>query len=202
MKYLKKLIENYIQIDNNEWDEIVTTFRKKVVKKGETISCDGYVFKDFYFIKSGLARSYFTDLNGKDFTWQLYFRGKSKHGLNHFMDDSVSYYENSPSLLNFEALEDCEFYVVSLKEMDEFLEKSDKKWERLVRIWLHDTYFSATYKRTLSLMSEKVEERYERLLEEYPDIFTKVKSYHIATYLGIAPQTLSKLRKNESRRMK
>jgi ribosomal protein L10 len=48
-------------------------------------------------------------------------------------------------------------------------------------------------------MSEKVEERYERLLEEYPDIFTKVKSYHIATYLGIAPQTLSKLRKNESR---
>jgi CRP-like cAMP-binding protein len=169
------------------------------VKKGTIISNSGDIFKDFYFIKSGVARSYLTDLNGKDFTWQLYFRGKSKHGLNHFMDDSVSYYENSPSMLHFEALEDCEFYVVSLKEMDEFLKSHDKKWERLVRIWLHDTYFAATYKRTLSLMSEKVEERYERLLEEYPDIFTKVKSYHIATYLGIAPQTLSKLRKNESR---
>ena len=48
-------------------------------------------------------------------------------------------------------------------------------------------------------MSENVEEKYKRLLQEYPSIFEKVKSYHIASYLGIAPQTLSKLRKNESK---
>jgi hypothetical protein len=47
-------------------------------------------------------------------------------------------------------------------------------------------------------MSETVGERYERLLEEYPRIFKQIKSYHIASYLGVAPQTLSKL-KNESR---
>jgi hypothetical protein len=57
----------------------------------------------------------------------------------------------------------------SLKEMDNFLNNADKKWEHLARIWLHDTYFSSTYKR--------------------------VKSYHIATFLGVAPQTLSKLKK-------
>ena len=44
-------------------------------------------------------------------------------------------------------------------------------------------------------MSEDVEQRYERLLLEYPNIFKRVKSYHIATFLGIAPQTLSKLKK-------
>jgi ribosomal protein L10 len=44
-------------------------------------------------------------------------------------------------------------------------------------------------------MSETAQERYERLLKEYPTIFQKVKSYHIASYLGIAPQTLSKLRR-------
>lgn len=114
------------------------------------------------------------------------------------MDDSVSYYENDASMLHFEALEDCIFYVISLKEMDDFLNSVDKKWEHLARIWLHDTYFSSTYKRVISLMSENVEERYERLLDEYPDIFKRVKSYHIATFLGVAPQTLSKL-KNESK---
>lgn len=198
MRYLKKLIIKHINIDANEWNELTSKFKKISVKKGTIISNAGDIFCDFYFIKSGLARSYFTDLNGKDFTWQIYFRGKSKYGLNHFMDDSVSYYENDASMLHFEALEDCIFYVISLKEMDDFLNSVDKKWEHLARIWLHDTYFSSTYKRVISLMSENVEERYERLLDEYPDIFKRVKSYHIATFLGVAPQTLSKL-KNESK---
>jgi len=115
------------------------------------------------------------------------------------MDDSVSYYENDGSMLHFEALENCEFYMISLEEMDDFLNNADKKWEHLARIWLHDTYFSSTYKRVISLMSENVEDRYKRLLIEYPDIFKRVKSYHIATFLGVAPQTLSKLRKYESK---
>lgn len=100
-------------------------------------------------------------------------------------------------MLNFEVLENAVFYVISLDELDKFISK-DKKWEHLARVWLHDTYYTATYKRVISLMSETVGERYERLLEEYPRIFKQIESYHIASYLGVAPQTLSKL-KNESR---
>jgi len=195
MKYFKKLITKYISIDKKEWNELSSKFQQVSINKGTIISNAGDIFSDIYFIKSGLARSYFTDLNGKDFTWQIYFRGKSKYGLNHFMDDSVSYYENDASMLHFEALEDSIFYKISLKEMDNFLNNADKKWEHLTRIWLHDTYFSSTYKRVISLMSENVEQRYERLLLEYPDIFNRVKSYHIATFLGVASQTLSKLKK-------
>ena len=199
MKYLKKLISLHIDIEKQEWQQLKSRFKQVLIKKGEVISNAGDIFSDFYFIKKGLARSYFTDLNGKDFTWQIYFRGRSKYGLNNFMDDSVSYYEQDGSLLNFEALEDCVFYVISLKSIDDFLDSADKKWEYLARVWLHDTYFSSTYKRVVSLMSENVEERYSRLLLEYPNIFQRVKAYHIATFLGIAPQTLSKLRKNEPR---
>jgi hypothetical protein len=192
MKYLRKMIQQFIDVKDDEWDYICSRFEKRVLKKGDVVHCAGDIFSDIWYIKSGLARSYFTDTNGRDFTWQLYFRGKSKHGLNHFMDDSVSHYEKDGSMLHFEILEDSVFYVVSLDEMDKFL-TSDKKWEHLARIWLHDTYFAATYKRVISLMSENIEEKYERLLQEYPNIFDKVKSYHIASYLGIAPQTLSKL---------
>ncbi|MBE8232650.1 MAG: Crp/Fnr family transcriptional regulator [Endozoicomonadaceae bacterium] len=197
MKYFRKLAEQYISVDNKEWSLACEGFNQVSVKKGTIVHLAGDVFSDIWFIKSGLARSYFTDINGRDFTWQLYFRGKSKHGLNHFMDDSVSFYENSGSMLNFEVLENAVFYVISLDELDKFISK-DKKWEHLTRVWLHDTYYAATYKRVISLMSETVGERYERLLEEYPQIFKQIKSYHIASYLGVAPQTLSKI-KNESR---
>lgn len=197
MRYFKKLIEQFVSVSDSEWNQVTELFSLKHVKKGEIIHREGDVFKEIWLVKSGLARSYFIDTNGKDFTWQLYFRGKSKHGLNHFMDDSVSFYEKRGSLLNFEILEDAVFYVTELEDLDVFLAQ-DKKWEHLARIWLHDTYFAATYKRVISLMSETANQRYQRVLEEYPTIFSHVKSFHVASYLGIAPQTLSKL-KNESR---
>ncbi|KID56955.1 Crp/Fnr family transcriptional regulator [Pseudoalteromonas luteoviolacea] len=197
MKYFRKLVEHYIPVDDEEWAKACGIFDIKYVKKGTTVHHAGEVFSEIWFIKSGLARSYLSDLNGKDHTWQLYFRGKSKHGLNHFMDDSVSFYEKTGSMLSFEIIEDSVFYVTSLDALDKLISQ-DEKWGLLARIWIHNTYYSATYKRVLSLMSESAAQRYERLLDEYPYIFKQVKSYHIASYLGIAPQTLSKL-KNESR---
>jgi CRP-like cAMP-binding protein len=90
MKYLKKLITQHINIEKQEWQELTSKFEKIVIKKGDIISNAGNIFSELYFIKSGLAQSYFTNLNGKDFTWQIYFRGKSNYGLNYFMDDSVT----------------------------------------------------------------------------------------------------------------
>lgn len=197
MKYFRKMIEHYIPINDKEWADACKIFDTKHIKKGTTVHHAGNVFNEIWLIKSGLARSYFSDMNGKDLTWQLYFRGKSKHGLNFFMDDSVSFSEKTGSMLNFEVLEDSVFYVASLESVNNFISQ-DKKWERLAKIWIHNTYYSATYKRVISLMSETVAQRYARLLDEYPFIFNQVKSYHIASYLGVAPQTLSKL-KNESR---
>ncbi|WP_125781730.1 Crp/Fnr family transcriptional regulator [Pseudoalteromonas rubra] len=197
MKYFRKMIEQHIPVNDDEWNTACKMFDVKHVQKGATVHRAGDVFSEIWFIKSGLARSYFSDINGKEHTWQLYFRGKSEHGLNHFMDDSVSFYEKSGSILNFEILEDSVFYVTSLEELNKFISR-EKKWALLAGKWIHNTYYSATYKRVLSLMSETAAQRYARLLVEYPAIFKQVKSYHIASYLGVAPQTLSKL-KNESR---
>ncbi|MCF6442919.1 Crp/Fnr family transcriptional regulator [Pseudoalteromonas luteoviolacea] len=193
MRYFRKMIEQYVPLEGDDWTNACAIFDVKDVKKGTIVHYAGDIFSEIWLIKSGLARSFLTDLNGKEHTWQLYFRGKSKHGLNHFMDDSVSFYEKKGSMLNFEILEDSTFYVAPLKALDKLISQ-EKKWETLARIWIHNTYYSATYKRVLSLMSETAEQRYHRLLDEYPLIFDQVKSYHIASYLGVAPQTLSKLK--------
>ena len=195
MEYLKKELEKSIDITEEEWRFVCSKFKPKSCQKRETVHYAGDIFDEIWYIKSGLARSYFIDNNGKDFTWQLYFNDESMSRLNLFMDDSVSYYEQSGSLLSFEILKDATFEVISMADMDAIFDMN-AKWQQLGRMMIHDTWYASTYKRVLSLMSESAEEQYERLLREYPTIFEKVKSYHIASYLGIAPQTLSKLRKN------
>jgi len=194
MIYLKKELEKSIDITDEEWAFITSKFKSRSAKKGEIVHYAGDVFSEVWYIKSGLARSYFIDNNGKDFTWQLYFNDESMSKINLFMDDSVSYYEQSGSLVSFEILEDAQFEVISIADMDELF-NLNMKWQHFGRMMIHDTWYASTYKRVLSLMGENAEERYTRLLKEYPTIFDKVKSYHIASYLGIAPQTLSKLRK-------
>jgi CRP-like cAMP-binding protein len=198
MKYLKKELEKSIEITDEEWRFISSKFKPKSAKKGEIVHYAGDVFSEVWYIKSGLARSYFIDNNGKDFTWQLYFNDESMSKINLFMDDSVSHYEQSGSLVSFEILEDAEFFLISIDDLDKIFDMN-MKWQHFGRMMIHDTWYASTYKRVLSLMGESAEERYVRLLKEYPTIFEKVKSYHVASYLGIAPQTLSKLRKSESK---
>ena len=194
MTHLRSELEKSIEITDEEWSFICSKFKPKLAKKGEIVHYAGDIFSEIWYIKSGLARSYFIDNNGKDFTWQLYFNDESMSKLNLFMDDSVSHYEQIGSLVSFEILEDAEFEVISMDDMDALFDMN-MKWQHFGRMMIHDTWYASTYKRVISLMSESAEERYERLLREYPTIFSKVKSYHIASYLGIAPQTLSKLRK-------
>jgi len=91
---LKRELEKLIEIDDKTWKYIKSKFKPKSAKKGEIVHHTGDICSDVWYIKSGLARSYFIDNNGKDFTWQLYFNDESKSNINLFMDDSVSYYEN------------------------------------------------------------------------------------------------------------
>ncbi len=198
MNYLRAELEKSLEITEQEWEHICSKFKPKSAKKGEIVHYTGDIFSDIWYIKSGLARSYFIDNNGKDFTWQLYFNDESMSKINLFMDDSVSYYEQSPSLVSFEILEDAEFEVISVADLDELFDMN-MKWQHFGRMMIHDTWYASTYKRVLSLMGESAQERYVRLLKEYPTIFEKVKSYHVASYLGMTPQTLSKLRKSESK---
>jgi len=198
MKQLRQEIEKLVSINDQEWSQIESQFTLVAIPKGQIIHQAGEIFSKTFYIKSGSARAFLIDSQGKDFTWQLYFRDSTSSGNNHFLDDSVSYYEQKGSFLSFETLEDSQFYVIDNSTLDEFF-NSDKKFEKMARRYLHDNLFSPMYKRTLSIMSEDAQTRYNRLIKDHPNIFQHVKAYHVASYLGIAPQTLSKIRKNESR---
>jgi len=97
-------------------------------------------------------------------------------------------------MLTFEILEDATFYVISTSDLNTLFDM-DKKWEKLGRILVRDDWYAVTFKRVISIMGDTAEERYIRLLINHSNIFKKVKLQYIASFLGIAPQTLSKIRK-------
>jgi CRP-like cAMP-binding protein len=196
MDKLRKELEKLIVIYDDEWDFVLSKFKPRSAKKGETIHYAGDIFSEVWYIRNGTARSCFINEKGKDLTWQLYFNDDRMNKINLFLSDTVSANEKIPSMLNFEILENADFFVITIKDLNTLFDMN-KKWEKLGRILVHDDWYAMTYKRVISIMGETAQERYERLLKDYPDIFKKIKLQYIASYLGIAPQTLSKIRKKE-----
>jgi CRP-like cAMP-binding protein len=194
IKKLRKELEYLgIEILDEEWKQVKNIFKKELYLENEMIHYAGDIMDRVYYITDGVAKSYFIDINGKEFIWQIYFNKGNRERKNIVMDDSVSYYEKEGGFLAFEALEDVICYSVSWKSL-EILFASDIKWQFLARMLTYNAY-AISYKRVLSIMSENATQRFQRLLKENPSVFKNVKSYHIASYLGITPQSYSRLKK-------
>lgn len=193
MNTLRAELEKMITISDEEWTDIVPLFKYRTFKKGEIFHYGGKIMQDVFYLANGIAKSYFYGEDGKEFVWQIYYNHASLTVKNTMMDDCVSFYEQSNSLLTFEALEDVECYQISWRDL-EALYSSHIKWEHMGRM-LTQTAYTNAYSRIISIMSQDSTSRYKALLAQYPNIFDYVKAYHVASYLGITPQSLSRLRK-------
>ena len=191
-KLRKELQFKGIRISNTEWDEVKKLFTKECFEPKQMIHFTGDVMDKVYYITKGVAKSYFLDENGKEIIWQIYFNKGNKERKNITLEDSVSFYDQEGSSLAFEALDEVECFSISFKQL-EVLFASDAKWQYLGRMLTHEAY-AVSFKRVISIMSENATQRFERLLKENPSIFTSVKSYHIAAYLGITPSSFSRLK--------
>ncbi len=194
MRKLKDFIGKYIELTDEDLKQFSQHVKIKKYKKNEIIHHIGDVFKNIMFINSGIARSYIIKEDGKDFTWYIHFSNDNSANLkNFFIVDYASFTHQEPSKMNFEALQDCEVFIIEYEVLEK-LYNSDIKWQFLGRIIAQEAYH-LTHHRTISLLTLTAKERLDNLIEEYPNIFEKVPHYHIASFLGIAPQSLSRLRK-------
>ena len=195
MEKLLNFVKQYIEINSDDLENIYSIFKLKSFKKNEMIHFNGDVFKDIMLINKGIARSYIIKEDGKDFTWNFHFSNENDVNLkNLFIVDYASFTHQEPSKMNFEALDDCEVYTIEYKVLEN-LYNSDIKWQYLGRMIAQDAYY-LTHHRTISLLTLSAKERLENLLKEQANIFNIVPHYHIASFLGIAPQHLSRLRKS------
>ena len=158
----------------------------KQVKKGEILQRQGEFGSKIYFVRKGLLRSYSIDGNGKEHIFMFGPEGWT-------VADSTS--PKAAATLFIDALEDSEIIVYEKKLFDD-MNPDDKSGKRTISFIKR---IEVLQKRVIMLMSSSAIERYEHFIETYPQIAQRVPQKMIASYLGITPEALSKVKGNKSR---
>ena len=189
----KEFLERYISLNFIEWNIVKSKLKIVHYKKGEIIHNIGDTCTELMFINSGLARAYILDENGKDKTWSLYFNDENSHMTNLFVIDYESFTNQTASKLAIDALEDCEIVSVNYKNV-QFLYNNTKKGDRFGRLMNQEAYLHL-HNLIIQRQTLSAKERFDAFVSETPHLLNKVPQYHIATFLGITPQHLSRLKK-------
>ncbi len=190
---LKDFISHATKLPEHEWTRTQGHLVEKHYKKGAIIHQLGNYFNTLLFINNGLARSYLIDDKGGDFTWSIHFNDKTAKVENLFMTDFANLIRPQANQLQFEALENTTVVEIKKDDLHSWYRESHE-WANTGRI-ITEAAYCFTRNRSLSLLSKTATQRYIDLKEENPSFAEKALQCHIASYLGITPQSLSRIRK-------
>jgi CRP-like cAMP-binding protein len=166
-------------------DFITSISKEKHVKKNDILIQQGQKVNKTYFVVSGCLRSYATDREGKDHTMQFAIK-------NWWISDYMAWFENKPSLLTIECIRKCILIEIKISDLEE-LYKRFPVFETFQRKKL-EIHLASIQQRLLNQLQLSAEERYAVFLKKYPEIEKYALNYHIASYLGITQQSLSRIR--------
>lgn len=178
-------IKNIIELSPEEEELILTLFRTKTYKKGAFFLREGEVCRQVGYITKGIFRFYINE-DGEEKTY-----GFSKE--NEFTSNYESFVPQSPSNQIIQALEDSEVWVISYAGLKEFYDKV-RGGERFGRTVIEHV-FVQTLKDRNSFYTDSPQSRYEKFIKEYPDLQQRLPQYYIASFVGVKPQSLSRIRK-------
>lgn len=186
-KILLQNLQSKIAISEDEFDEFVTLFQYKELKKKDILVEENRPNDTLYFIEKGLLFLYKTLENGEIQVIQF-----AKE--NYWMSDLYSFFTASNALFGIQALEDCQVWSIS-KTNFEAICLQYPKMETLFRLNFQTAYVN-TLIRVSDIYSEDAQSKYNHFLKQFPDLVQRVPQYLIASYLGILPSSLSRIRKN------
>ncbi|MDC8101036.1 Crp/Fnr family transcriptional regulator [Chryseobacterium rhizosphaerae] len=187
MDKLITYIDQIISLSETEKDLIRATFNQKSLKAKELWMKEGAICHQIAFISSGRFRAYYTTGSGKEVT--IYFGEEGS-----FISSYTSFLTQTPSLECVEAINASELLIINKKSLEDLC-IIVPKIHILFRI-IAENLFINLEKRTRNLLNQKAEERYEKMMKENPEIILNVPLQYTASFLGITPQHLSRLRKN------
>jgi CRP/FNR family transcriptional regulator, anaerobic regulatory protein len=178
-------VTQLINLNNREAAHFKSKLQVKQLGKKQTILQEGNVCKHAYFINKGCFRYYY-NIEGQENTGQFFFE-------NSWYTDYESYLTGKPSKQNIETLEPSELVLLAKADLQQlFIEIP--KFEKFGRI-MAENAFLGLRNRNEMLTNQTAEERYLNLIKERPKVFERVPQHYIASYLGIQPPSLSRIRK-------
>ena len=182
---VKKNIAQYIRLSDEEFDQFYAQLEVRQLKRKETLLRAGDVCRDAYFIGEGCLR-YYNVIDGEEHTGQFFFEDG-------WYSDYESFLSGAPSDQTIEALEKTTVALLSRRALDQ-LYTDIPAFERFGRL-MAENAFMGLRKRTESLTLLSAEERYMQLVAERPKVIQRVPQHYIASFLGIKPPSLSRIRK-------
>ena len=173
------MLSTLSQIIENKCSHTLQTFPAKT-----TLLSEGEVSQNIYFIKKGVIRMWFNK-DGKDITFQFFMEQCAVCSID-------SFFNQTPSLFYIETIEECEVMMMSKSIFDELLQvHSDIKDDFIAFLTQRFQNYAQLF---LSRIKDTPEERYRELLTKHPEIIQRVPQHYIASYLGITPVSLSRIR--------
>ncbi|PQJ81876.1 Crp/Fnr family transcriptional regulator [Polaribacter glomeratus] len=157
------------------------------VSKGQFLLKPGTHVKHEYFVIKGCLKGYYMDDKGHKHIIQFAIE-------NWWIGDFDAFYNQVPSKLYIEAIEDSQLLSINYDRLQEIYEEAPI-FERYFRILVTKAFISQR-KRILSTQEKNTQERYLEFCTSYPNIEDRVANYDIANYLGVSPENLSRVRKN------
>ena len=188
-------LSNYFRQCNNlseiELNDIVSFFKSSKQAKKTFLLRSGEICKFEAFIVKGCIKSYFIDKNGEEVI--LTFATE-----NWWVNDLTSFQDQKPSKMFIETIEDCELLNISPKSKEDLLAKYPQL-EKMFRLMVQ-RHLASYQERLFGNIAMNAEERYQIFLQKYPDLPQRIPQQLIASYLGISPEFLSRLRTRKSKK--
>ena len=189
MKELQNLLKELIGLTESEWENFCINLKRKEFKAKTILINEGNIAKNIYFIESGLLRTYHLQ-DGKEIN--TYFACD-----NQFISTFSSFISQTASFEIMETIEDSIVYELSYQSLTTLYVESSK-FEKLGRLLAEKNYL-CVLDRTLTMQTKTAKQKYLDFIKNYNQkIIRRVPQHQIASFLGIAPESLSRVRKEIS----
>jgi len=185
MENLKLFTSHFTKLTEKEFTDLEALFQPMKVKKMDHVLASGTFVKDLYYFNEGIFRVYLLK-EGEEFTTKFMFSP-------YVYAELFSIRKLTATFINIQALTDCDCYKANFQEIEKLMETSPNIRKLFIKLYEH-IYMNGV-KRQVAFILDSQTKRYNDLITEFPKITEQIPLQYIASFIGLKPETLSRIRK-------